>query len=235
MHDWWISIVAGTTAAVIVLLQNRKTQKAAKVPATNPPKQPDVIDSTPDLPVSFGFKCIWLAIKTTDSSAVAKAIGLQRQKVANWKSGIEAAHDSQIFITPPINGWTLLVGVGLPDSSDGEGAIRMLESLSQEFGETQYFATNRVVELHAWARARDGKLCRVFCYVGERGEIVLNRGEITEEEQNLGLSFTESNMPCEEDVIAIAERWSVNPTILETHTTVSGTGIVGFLASDNNL
>jgi hypothetical protein len=94
----------------------------------------------------------------------------------------------------------------------------------------QFFATHRVVEAHLWARAIGGSLVRAYSYVGESGEKRVEIGEPTPEEIALDLRFFDPNgpdaeedgyweredlrYPDEEDVMRVAERWSVNPAAL---------------------
>jgi hypothetical protein len=94
----------------------------------------------------------------------------------------------------------------------------------------QLFATHRVVEAHLWARAIGGSLVRAYSYVGESGEKRVEIGEPTPEEVALDLRFFDPNSPDaeedgyweredlrypdEEDVMRVAERWSVNPSAL---------------------
>jgi hypothetical protein len=108
-----------------------------------------------------------------------------------------------------------------------------LAQLSAELGcEVQYFATHRVAEAHTWSRAVGGKLLRAYRYVGEAGEVELDIGEKTSAEAELGFTFFDGSspeaqsdgywerddlrLPTEEDVMNLAGRWSVNPSILES-------------------
>jgi hypothetical protein len=76
--------------------------------------------------------------------------------------------------------------------------------------EVQFFATHRVTEAHSWARARPSGLERAYGYVGETGETVMDEGPRTAEELAL-----DPDIPDEEDVMALAAAWSVDPTSFE--------------------
>jgi hypothetical protein len=73
-------------------------------------------DQTPDKPQPFGFKVNWLALKTSDPLAVVDALDLKETTPANWESGLAVVYeyDPWIFVSPPVGGWVLAVGVSLP-------------------------------------------------------------------------------------------------------------------------
>ena len=75
-------------------------------------------DQTPDRPQPFGFKVNWLALKTSDPLAVVDALDLKETTPANWESGLAVVYgyDPWIFVSPPVGGWVLAVGVSLPYS-----------------------------------------------------------------------------------------------------------------------
>jgi hypothetical protein len=52
-----------------------------------------------------------------------------------------------VFVTPPVRGWTLVVGwwaMGQGDRASLENIVRTVEELSSTFGEAQGFASYRV-------------------------------------------------------------------------------------------
>lgn len=99
------------------------------------------------------------------------------------------------------------------------------------FGEAYYFGTHRVVEYHAWAKSVNGKLVRAYGYLGETGETIVNRGEISDAELENGLIYTdldaeEPNLPNEEDVLLMAKAWTIDPQMADGRHQ-AGTGFVG--------
>jgi hypothetical protein len=147
----------------------------------------DAGGTDPDLPVPFGPKMAWLALDTTDTQAVAGALGLRGARAATWAEGINAAHQASVFVTPPLGEWTLAVGAALfpPDRADAF-VKPLLERLSRQFGETQYFCTHRDFELHVWARARKRRLVRGYGWLGQKGLTLWDEGAPTKEERDLG-------------------------------------------------
>ena len=164
-------------------------------------------------PQPFGYKCIWLAVKSADPKALSKRLGLTGVKKSTWEDGIEAAYegDGRAFVSPPLDGWVLVVSSSLPAPGDDPvDVLSMLRVLSREYGEVQYFCTHRVIELHSWAKAVDGQILRAYGYSGEHGEVFWNEGELTPEERELGFGLSDEWTPDEEDVLAIAAKWSID-------------------------
>lgn len=197
-------------------------------------------DAAPDYPVDFGYKCQWYAIKSADKEAVASAFKLSGMQQANWQTGIAGAYSGYYFVTPPVDGWVLVINSLMPDLSvEGEGnPLETVLRLSRQFGEACYFGTHRVVDYHAWAKAVQGELIRAYSYVGESDEVIADEGEPTEEEKDNDLIFAGFNddegfVPGEDDVITIAELWTVSPFMQEAASEQGvGVGIVGKLKPD---
>tara|TARA_R110002033_G_scaffold170843_1_gene214467 strand:- start:1621 stop:2346 length:726 start_codon:yes stop_codon:yes gene_type:complete len=191
-----------------------------------------VVSDTLDNPIDFGFKMVWIAVKTNQKNRLAEIINLKRFKNANWETGIETAYEDGVFITPQIGEWTLIVGTGIPNKGDNRENIEQLKNLinnlSTEFGEAQFFGTHRVVEFHSWMKSVNGEMQRVYSYVGESMESIEVFGELTEAEDGLNLFnslskeaeneeyFERSDLDFADEIMVmkIAEKWSVNPTKL---------------------
>ncbi len=157
-------------------------------------------DQTPDSPEGFGFKSSWFAVKTQEPKRVAETLGLADLQRANWASGITAAYsfnnkpngNKYVFISPPVSGWVLVVGLALPypdRRTQGRNAdidrrfSEMFGALVARFDEVQHFGSYRVVGFEAWARAKGGKIERSFCYAD--GEVYDNTGVQTSVEKLL--------------------------------------------------
>lgn len=198
---------------------------------------PVTIDSTPDTPKSFGYKTSWLAIRTETPKSVIEALSLEQVQPANWHTGIAAAYQTGIFVSPSVAGWVLVVSCDIPDlgsSSDPDCWGKALTPLARGFSALQYFSTHRVVEYQAWARFANGELTRAYAWLGEAGETLIDFGNPTDEEIDLGHDFFDSrspdadsegywdredlSAPRETDVMNLAGMWSVDPTELEERT-----------------
>ncbi|WP_426454366.1 hypothetical protein ACP26L_17295 [Paenibacillus sp. S-38] len=219
-------LVSAVAAGLLLAASKRKKQREDAKLRITPPLDAIPVDDTPDRPQPFGYKAQWYAVRTTDTRAVVEAFGLREPVPCNWNSGLRlAAAFSAVFVTPPLGEWTLVTGWSLPDLSSSQeeaySVTSLLTKLSRRFGEAHYYATHRVVEYHAWVKAAEGKLVRGCSYVGESDSGVLDCGDSTPEERSLGLHFEDrasqeeegkgDGRPTEEDVLAMAGMWSVNP------------------------
>ena len=205
------------------------------------------VDVAPDEPRPFGYKMAWLAVRTEDTSALAEFLGLKNGGAANWNSGIGTVYDdalgaSYIYITPPVDGWSFVVGLSLPHPVGPafvDKITPLMQSLGQRFPDVQYFFTYPLIDFFAWARVKDGKLARAFA-VNDEG-VVWNKGRITPEERALGLRLFELRgvqerqgdtggelvlYPTEDQVLQIARCWSLDPTQVESLETVDGCGVL---------
>jgi hypothetical protein len=207
----------------------KKKKEQTPSPLPSRPDVPEKDKSIPDMPDSFGYKCMWFSIKTENVHQVAETMNLSPLEPCNWAAGIEKAYDGEIFITPAIDGWTMVVGWGLP-TGDTPGEVekvkKVLSQLSNEFGEAQYFCTHRVSGFHIWMRALNGSVTRAYGYAD--GENLIVEGEPTDFEAELNLinTFSEEakkknyylrddiSHPSEQTVMEIAGNWSVDPSIL---------------------
>ena len=81
-----------------------------------------------DAPQAFGYKVNWFAIWGATPEAALRSLGVRQSFEANWASGMARAYWGSpddligrwVYASPPIDGWTLLVGKGLPNPVDPE-------------------------------------------------------------------------------------------------------------------
>lgn len=206
-----------------------------------------VYPTTPDKPVPFGYQMAWLAIRSRDTAAVMDALGLDAGQPSNWNSGIGTAYDprlgqNHVFVSPPVNGWTFVVGLPLPQPmgrSFTDKAMPLLLDLGTRFVEVQLFIAFPPVDLFAWARLIDGRLVRAFA-IGDDG-IIWNTGKTTKEERALGLKLFEMRgvrdrrgdaggplilHPTEDHVMQVARKWSIDPTKLGPKSGPEAMGVI---------
>jgi hypothetical protein len=183
----------------------------------------------------FGYKTSWLAVRNRTCAEVADALSLQSRAELDWADGTDRAYEYGVYVAAPLRGWVLAHGrrhlTAYGDASE-PGFPDWLEQLSRALGEVQFFATDRISEYHAWARARDGDLLRGYCYVGERNEVALFRGDPTADERELGIGTRQTDPDCERwsddewdawsdttpsegDVMEMAGRWSIDPSTID--------------------
>jgi hypothetical protein len=172
---------------------------------------------------------------------VAAALGLRDTRAATWAEGIEAAHRTAVFVTPPLGQWTLAVSTSLFPPDRTELFVKpLVELLSPRFEEAQYFCTHRDYELHIWARARKGRLLRGFGWLGQKSLTLWNEGVQSTEERDLGLRSFDNRSPQVEQAISqqptspdeaclmqLASYWSIDPTSLNEQFEQPEMGLLG--------
>lgn len=169
------------------------------------------VSDTPDRPLPFGYKTIWMVAASQDPQQVIRALGGRDICRANWQTGLQAAAEEAncVFVSPCLDGFVLVIG--LPRFPE--------QGLAGAFRQVQAFATHRVTEYHAWARWDSGTLERMYVYDGSRGVVTVQTGELTAQEIALGFGRfpqkgredrCEAN-PTEEDVLDLAAAWGVDP------------------------
>ena len=219
---------ARAACVVVLSLASVSCQSAPQATESTAP-QPSTKASAGEHAIAFGYKTIWLAVRTESPRAVVEALG-GKSRPATWREGL--AETTGLFVTPSIDGWVLVTGnLEAADTTDPSTALSLPKALSTGLAtEVQYFGTHRLVEWHSWARVVRGEVVRAYGYVGESGKTLFVVGKATVDELALNFDFfderspdasnagywerTDLRYPGEEDVMRIAGRWSVDPTTL---------------------
>lgn len=177
-------------------------------------------------PFLFDRPSRWLAIKTGDIAKVQHALGLHNPTPCSVSEGIGKTGDRKLFVSPPIDGWILVVGQGLPDPADDVDRLyHFVMRLANSLGAVQFFCSNRVLNHHAWIRAENNRIYRAYAWAGET---LWNEGEVTAAERELGLrcfdygeapsifpfSAREAHFANAEKVALLASRWSLDPSAI---------------------
>jgi hypothetical protein len=169
----------------------------------------------------------WLAVRSQNPQAIQAALVVQHPRACSWSDALATPFEPRLFISPPVNGWIVIMGCDLPDPADDvDECYKFLADLSRKLGEVQLFSRNRAVSHHGWARLSDGKVMRAYAWAGET---LWNQGALTDAERELKmrcLTYTESS-----DVLGLAERellalntdrvvrlaasWSIDPTAVQ--------------------
>jgi len=75
----------------------------------------------------------WLAIKSRNLKAVQSALDLHNAKPCSWLEGL--AGDEKLFIAPPVRGWIIVLGSGLPEPNhDVDACFCFLLEMSRKLG-----------------------------------------------------------------------------------------------------
>jgi hypothetical protein len=215
----------------------------------NRSRYPDAEQSAP--PVSFheaGMRrwnlstpCCWCAIRCHSLPAVQSALGLLNARPCSWDEGMTRLAEHSLLVSPPIRGWVLVVGSGLPDPvEDPDGSFHFLRKLSRTLGQVQCFSVHPALNHHAWVKLEDGIVSRAYAWAGET---VWNQGGSTLEETSLGLkcfdygenAHEENLSPGEllhanvEKVHRLAAAWSLAPAAVQEAAATFGEGVLGDL------
>jgi hypothetical protein len=186
---------------------------------------------------AFRWPGSWLAIKSRNPLAVQSALGLHNPKPCSWIQGL--AGDEKLFIAPPVKGWILVIGSGLPEpSEDVDICFRFLLDLSRKLGQVQFFSASRVLHYHAWVKADGGRVLRAYAWAGKT---LWLQGTMTSAEKELDLKcfdYVETSGPAvfgQPDVASfnadkvplLAARWSIDPGRIDARFLQMERGIAG--------
>jgi hypothetical protein len=191
-------------------------------------------------PHSTGFisrPSAWLAIKSRNLKAVQSALGLHNAKPCSWLEGL--AGDEKLFIAPPVKGWIIVLGSGLPEPShDVDACFCFLLEISRKLGRIQFFNSSRILHHHAWIEADRGRIIRAYAWAGRT---LWNQGKPTLAEQELGLKCFDYSDPAQpfpysmhesvtgnaEKVPLLAARWSLDPAAIDEQFLEHERGVAG--------
>jgi hypothetical protein len=202
--------------------------------------QPAFPDRAEHHGLPFNQPDVWLAIRNRNVDLILETLGMQNTTPCSWEDGLENTEQRGVFVSPPIGGWTLVIGPRLPDLNDDIDALfRFITQLSARLGHVQYFHSNPALHHHAWARSEYGRIHRAFAWTDHT---IWNQGRPTLAEAQLGMicpgyddpakaaeSFGQPDfvMANAERVPALAARWSVNLSTLTAQSFNRDRGVAG--------
>jgi len=230
-------LVAGTAAVFLILQWRHRKALSTQTPELDPPAW---LYRPAPRPLRLGIKraSCWLAIRQRSPQAVQSALALHNPQPCSWAEGTSATAGQRLFVSPPITGWTLVIGPALPDPcDDADACFRLIMDLSRKLGHIQLFSVNGVLDHHAWVRAEGGRIVRAYAWAGQT---LWNQGDRTPAEDDLNLDcreygetamiFHEDSEPGSENsdkVHLLAARWSVDPDEIDRHLAARTLGIAG--------
>jgi hypothetical protein len=192
--------------------------------------------------VGMGLPNRWLAIKSSNPLRVQQALHLHKPMPCSWADALAKPQDQKLFISPPVAGWVLVFGSGLPDPSDDvDKCFKLILDLSRKLGHVQFFSLNRSLNHHGWAKASHGEILRAYAWAGQT---LWNQGPITPSEIELDFKCLDYAEPMHkirlsdpnpfvsntEKVPALAARWSIDPAAIAPRTLRESHGIAGELS-----
>ena len=189
----------------------------------------------------FNLPARWLAVRSANPMLVQAALGLHNPTPCSWEEGLSAAHDHKLFISPPIQGWILIMGSHLPEPGDDvDRCFRFVLELSRKLGHVQFFSINRPVNHHTWVQVDQGLVARAYSWAGRT---LWNQGKLTRAEIELNLKcygYGEGEERIDfgrpdpaaintERLPLLAARWSIDPTSIDARMLKENNGIAGQL------
>lgn len=180
---------------------------------------------------------LWLAVRAADPKPVQSALGLNQPTPCSWTEGMTG--ERKFFIGPPVNGWIIVTGSGLPNPScDVDECFRFLARISGQLGQVQLFHADRILHHHAWAHAENGVVTRAYAWAGET---IWNQGAKTPAETELSMKcFGYGEEPNADSWAAVewtaanvgkvpllATRWSLDPARINERARNHADGIAG--------
>jgi hypothetical protein len=187
---------------------------------------------------AFGSRpTCWLAVRSLNPKAVQATLGLDHFAPCPWAEGMMGGHG--FFIGPPVNGWIIVTGSGLPNPGcDVDECFYFLTELSRKLGHVQFFQAERVLHHHAWMRVENGVVTRAYAWAGET---VWNQGRKTAAETELSMKcfgygehpdaaswaaaeWTATNVA---KVPLLAARWSLDPARIDERLRNHASGVAG--------
>lgn len=164
----------------------------------------------------------WVAVRAATVRDVRNALELSNATPCSIEDGLAGNHQQALFLAPPVSGWVLITGPGVPDPAEEiDEVYHFLRALSIKLGAAQFFSFNRALGHHGWAWARGGGIVRAFAWAGHT---LWNEGEMTQAERTFRMRCPGYEDPApqsalgRESILAnvdkvplLAARWSVDP------------------------
>ena len=183
----------------------------------------------------------WLAIRSGNVAAIQETLGLSNPQRCTWQDGFAISGVEKLFISPPVNGWILVVGPALPaPEEDVDFCFHFISHISKRLGHVQFFSINSALNHHCWVRAHTGRIERAYAWCGETQ---WNQGPVTPEESVIGMECHQYGISIEDldpkqitqlnnntvNIPQLAARWSINPDALSPEIFTKSSGITGEL------
>ena len=230
-----VSLAAG--AAVVLFVGHSKRRRLPQHPVAIPVSFDSACSYVPARTGSLLRPVSWMAIRNRNPHAVQSALGLHDPKPCTWLEGFTG--EQGLFISPPVNGWILVVGSELPDpGADIDVCFRFLLELSRRLGQVQFFNAHRALNHHAWVLMEAGRVVRAYAWAGKT---LWNQGIKTRAELDLGLKCfhylegPDRTRPGHPEIVAantdkvplLAARWSFDPASVDDRVLERARGIAG--------
>ncbi len=239
--DWVALLMLGLFLGILLVSGCYYFVTRRKIAQTKREKVMSQLPVQEMIPSSLNLPEQWLAIRSGNVAAVQETLGLSKPRRCSWEDGFAISGVERLFISPPVNGWILVVGPALPaPEEDVDFCFHFISHISKRLGHVQYFSLNSALSHHCWVRAHTGRVERAYAWCGET---LWNQGTITPEESVLGMECHQygdsiENLDLKQvnrlnnntaDISQLAARWSMNPAALKPEIFAKSVGITGEL------
>jgi hypothetical protein len=230
-----LALAGGAGMVVLVRRLAQRPLRFPQPPRFNLEATPSILLELPSF--SENRPACWLAVRSVNLAAVQAALDLHDPRPCSWVEGFTTR--AGLFIAPPVNGWILVAGAGVPDPSDDvDACYRFVRELSRRLGEVHLFCANGILCHHAWVRAEGGRVLRAYAWAGRT---LWHQGRRTPAEDALGLQCFDYGDPVPNDsfglpeaaisnvdkVPLLAARWSLDPARIDQRIVAQAQGVVG--------
>lgn len=227
-----VMILGGLCVTMGVFIHRQNQARARKSRKSKSPTKPAER-------IMFEPPARWLALKSEDADLITQALGLKNAKPCAWDDGIHSSREDQLFLAPPVDGWTLVFGPGLRRySDDPDRCFHLMRQLSRQAGTAQFFTSNTVFNHHGWVLACDGQILRGYFWAGET---LWDQGHQTSAERDLGMVCFKYGESCPDEDTAshdpssrnsdrvhlLAGKWSIDPVKIDSRNWAHQSGLVG--------
>jgi len=230
-------VMAVTTGTVMVLLvsRSRRLRPRVALPIRLAPSASIVGFETTS--AFLNRPSSWLAVKSRNLAAVQAALGLHHVKPCSWIEGL--AGEQKLFLAPPLKGWILVFGSGLPEPVDDvDICFRFILNLSRKLGQVHFFSANRILYHHAWVRTDAGRILRAYAWAGrtlwQQGamtpaevELDVHCFDYGEPDAAAGSVFSDLISANVDRVPLLAARWSLDPAAIDQRLLAHEFGLAG--------
>lgn len=112
----------------------------------------------------------WMCVRGGDQRGIMSAAGLTPVRPATFALATSVVSDrlddpdGLVFVTPELNGWTVVAGRWCDPSNDerGEEVRLLVEKLSSEYGEAHAYFITEYSEYSTWLVAKNGQTIRRY-------------------------------------------------------------------------
>ncbi|MCP1224664.1 hypothetical protein [Sebaldella sp. S0638] len=160
---------------------------------------------------NFGFQTHWAVIKSKSAKKVLEVL-----------NNIESINKDNIGIITDTHSDMIIINDRHLElcklNRNWELEFDDLRELSRHFDTVYYFLTHTVSDVYGWFKFENNEIIRGF-YTLEM-KVPLDKGEKTKEEKDFNMNYSVADepedcvLPDEEDVMDIAEAWTLNPLYL---------------------